>query len=67
MYEKFDTMLKEVDEEYRTILINFTKYKLVMFATAKLMKMDTTEQNNVALYLFNSIKHLEGKSEQAKF
>ena len=25
MYEKFDTMLKEVDEEYRTTLINFAK------------------------------------------
>ena len=23
MYEKFDTMLKEVDEEYRTTIINF--------------------------------------------
>ena len=43
MYEKFDTMLKEVDEEYRTTLINFAKYKLVMFAMAKLMEMDTTE------------------------
>ena len=57
MYEKFDTMLKEVDEEYRTTLINFAKYKLVMFAMAKLMEMGTTEQNKVALYLFNSIKH----------
>lgn len=46
-------MLKEVDEEYRTTLINFAKYKLVMFAMAKLM--ETTEQNKVALYLFNSI------------
>lgn len=55
MYEKFDTMLKEVDEEYRTTLINFAKYKLVMFAMAKLMEMETTEQNKVALYLFNSI------------
>ena len=53
MYEKFDTMLKEVDEEYRTTLINFAKYKLVMFAMAKLMEMETTEQNKVALYLFN--------------
>ena len=52
-YEKFDAMLKEVDEEYRTTLINFAKYKLVMFAMAKLM--ETTEQNKVALYLFNSI------------
>ena len=55
MYEKFDTMLKEVDEEYRTTLINFAKYKLVMFAMAKLMEMETTEQNKVALYLFNNI------------
>ncbi len=56
MYEKFDTMLKEVDEEYRTTLINFGKYKLVMFAMAKLMEMETTEQNKVALYLFNNIQ-----------
>ncbi len=55
-YEKFDKMLKEVDEEYRTTLINFAKYKLVMFAMAKLMEMETTEQNKVALYLFNHIK-----------
>ena len=55
MYEKFNTILKEIDEEYRTTLINFGKYKLVMFAMAKLMEMETTEQNKVALYLFNSI------------
>ena len=53
-YEKFDSMLK--DEEYRTTLINFANYKLVMFAMAKLMEMETTEQNKVALYLFNNIK-----------
>ena len=55
-YEKFDAMLKEVDEEYITTLINFAKYELVMFAMAKLMEMETTEQNKVALYLFNHIK-----------
>ena len=54
-YEKFDEMLKDIDEEYRTTLINFGKYKLVMFAMAKLMEMETTEQNKVALYLFNNI------------
>ena len=54
-YEKFDSMLKNIDEEYRTTLINFGKYKLVMFAMTKLMEMETTEQNRVALYLFNSI------------
>ena len=54
-YEKFDNMLKDIDEEYRTTLINFEKYKLVMFAMTKLMEMETTEQNRVALYSFNNI------------
>lgn len=56
-YEKFDAMLKEVDEEYRTTLINFgqSKYFNINFAMAKLMEMETTEQNKVALYLFNHI------------
>lgn len=53
-YEKFDSMLRDIDEEYRTTLIDFSKYKLIMFAMAKLMEMETTEQNKVALYLFNN-------------
>ena len=56
-YEKFDSMLKDIDEEYRTTLINFGKYKLVVFAMAKLMEMETTEQNKIALYLFNNINY----------
>ena len=55
MYEKFNTMLKKVDEEYRTTLINFAKYKLVMFTMAKIMEIKQTERNKIALYLFNSI------------
>ncbi len=56
-YEKFDKMLKDIDEEYRTTLINFgsRKYFNINFAMAKLMEMEITEQNKVALYLFNSI------------
>ena len=54
-YEKFDTMLKEVDEEYRTTLINFAKYPLIMFVMAKIMEMTKEEQNQVFLYVFNSI------------
>ena len=54
-YEKFDAMLKEVDEEYRTTLINFAKYHLIMFAMAKIIEMEKEEQNQVTLYLFNSI------------
>lgn len=54
-FEKFDDMLKSIDEEYRNTLINFGKYKIAVFAMAKLMEMETTEQNKVALYLFNCI------------
>ena len=46
IYIKFDSMLKDIDEEYKTTLINFGKYKLVMFAMAKLMEMGTTEQKH---------------------
>lgn len=56
-YEKFDDKLKTIDEEYRTTLINFGKYKIVMFTMAKLMEIETTEQNKVALYLFNSLNN----------
>lgn len=56
-YKKFDKMLKDIDEEYRTTLINFCsrKYFNINFAMAKLMEMEATEQNKVALYLFNHI------------
>ena len=56
-YVKFDKMLKDIDEGYRTTLVNFAKYKLVMFAMTKFMEMETTEQNKVAFYLFNNINY----------
>ena len=55
-YEKFDNMLKSIDEEYRTTHINMAKYFTVMFAEAKLMETPVEYQNQVALYLFNTIK-----------
>ena len=53
---KFVFLDKDKYHLCRTTLINFAKYKIVMFAMAKLMEMETTEQNKVALYLFNNIK-----------
>lgn len=53
--DHFDKLLKENDEEYRTALIDFCEYKLIMFAMAKIMEMEQTERNEVALYLFNRI------------
>jgi hypothetical protein len=47
MYEKFDIMLKEIDEEYRTTIINFAKYKLVMLIMAKIMEIEDAEKNKV--------------------
>ena len=55
-YNKFDAMLKSIDEEYRTTHINFAKYFNVMFAEAKLMEIPVEYQNQIALYLFNNIK-----------
>ncbi len=62
-WQYFDELLKENDEEYRTILINFAKYKVVMFAMAKIMEMEQTEQNKVALYLFNKINFESSKKQ----
>ncbi len=50
-------MLKEVDEEYRTTLINFTKYKRVIFTMAKIMEMEQSERNKITLYLYNCINY----------
>ena len=55
-YEKFNSILKDIDKEYRTTLINFGKYKIVMFAMAKIMELAVEQQNQVALYTLNSIK-----------
>ena len=54
-YEKYDIMLKSIDEEYRATNINIAKHFNVMFAEAKLMKLPVEQQNQVALYLFNSL------------
>lgn len=57
MYNKFDTHLRKIDVEYRTTLINFgqSKYFIINFAMAKLMEMEQTDRNKIALYLFNII------------
>lgn len=55
MYKQFDSLLKEINIEYRTTTINFANYPYIIFASAKIMEMDSAQQNRVALYLFNSI------------
>ena len=55
MFEKFDSMLKEIDDEYKTTLINIAKYHLIMFTMDKIMEMAKEEQNQIVLCLFNNI------------
>ena len=57
LYKYFDNLLKQINIEYKTTLINFANYPLIMFAMAKILEMDSEEQNKVALYLFNSIDY----------
>jgi len=55
MYKYFDNLLKEINIECRTTTINFANYPYIIFVSSKIMEMDSTQQNKVALYLFNSI------------
>lgn len=67
MYKYFDKELREIDEEYRTTLINFaqTKYFNINFTMAKLIEMTKEEQNQIALFLFNEIELELSKTKQA--
>ena len=60
LYNKFDSQLRKIDEEYRNTLVNFgqSKYFIINFTMAKLMRMEQTDKNKIALYLFNNIKIL---------
>ena len=37
LYKYFDNLLKQINIEYKTTLINFANYPLIMFAMAKIM------------------------------
>lgn len=57
MYKYFDGLLKKISIEYRTTIVNFANYPYIIFASSKIMEMNSCEQNKVALYLFNSIEN----------
>lgn len=52
----FDKRLKEIDNEYLTSYVNMRKYPTILFAMGKIMEMNYTEQNQVAMYLYNNAK-----------
>ena len=53
MYKRFNNRLKEIDEDYKTTIINYSKYPIITFAMAKIMEISKEDQNQIALYLFN--------------
>ena len=53
MLKYFSNKLAEIDEEYKKFSV--INYKYINFAMAKIMEMNITERNQVALFLFNNI------------
>ena len=52
----FDMRLKEIDNEYLTSYVNMRKYSIILFTMAKIIEMNYTEQNQIAMYLYNNIE-----------
>lgn len=52
LFEKFDTRLKAIDEEYSNTL-NIQKY--ILMIVARITELRKEEQNQIGLYLFNCI------------
>ena len=52
----FDKRLKEIDNEYLTSYVNMRKYPTILFVMTKIMEMNYSEQNQVAMYLYNNIE-----------
>ena len=55
IYSIFDKRLKEIDNEYLASYVNMRKYPTILFVMAKIMEMNSTEQNQITIYLINTI------------
>ena len=55
IHSVFDEKLKEIDNDYLVSYVNMRKYPTILFVLAKIMEMNNIEQNQIAMYLFNSI------------
>ena len=55
--KKADSKLREIDEEYRTTIVNMAKYGTVLLTTAMITELPLEEQNKVTMFLINSIKN----------
>lgn len=55
IHSVFDKRLKEIDNEYLVSYINMRKYPIILFIMAKIIEMSEIQQNQIAMYLINSI------------
>lgn len=55
IHSVFDKRLKEIDNEYLANYVNMRKYPTILFVMAKIMEMNNQDQNQIAMFLFNSI------------
>lgn len=55
IHSVFDKKLKEIDNDYSVSYVNMRKYPTILFVMVKIMEMNNKEQNQIAMYLFNSI------------
>ena len=61
IHSVFDKRLKQIDNEYLTSYVNMRKYPQILFVMAKMMEMNKTEQNQVAMYVVNTLEWLSKK------
>lgn len=50
-----DTRLREIDEEYRTTIVNMAKYGTILLTIAMIIELSLEEQNQIAMYLCNKM------------
>lgn len=55
MYKRFNNKLKEIDEDYKSTIINYSKYPIITFTMSKIMEISKEDQNQIALYLYNIV------------
>lgn len=55
IFSVFDKKLKQIDNEYLVGYVNIRKYPILLYTMAKIIEMNNNQQNQIALYLLNSI------------
>lgn len=55
IFSVFDKKLKQIDNEYLVSYVNIRKYPILLYVMAKIMEMNNNQQNQIVLYLLNSI------------